>query len=50
MVDFNVGDYLNHSTKKLRIGIVRQYDFLEPTPASKRALEEVKIFLKKQGH
>ena len=50
MVAFNVDQYLNHAKGKLRVGIVRQYDFLEPTPASKRAVEEVKSFLKKQGH
>lgn len=38
MVGFNVDQYLNHAKEKLRVGIVRQYDFLEPTPASKRAV------------
>lgn len=50
MVEFNTEHYLNHAKKKLRIGVVRKYDFLEPTPASKRTLEDVVTFLRKQGH
>ena len=49
-LEFNVEDYKNQSSKKLKIGIIKSYSILEASPASQRAVEEVALFLKKQGH
>lgn len=38
-IEFNIGDYLTHSTKKLKIGIIKSYSVLEASPASQRAVE-----------
>lgn len=48
--EFNIEEYRSHSTKKLRIGVVKSHHLLEATPASQRAVEEVAEILQRQGH
>lgn len=50
LINFDTEQYIGHSSKKLKIGIIKAHHLLEATPASQRAVEEVATFLRKQGH
>lgn len=49
-IPFNIREYQTHSQKKLKIGIIKSLSLLESTPASQRTIDDVTLFLRKQGH
>jgi fatty acid amide hydrolase len=50
LISFDTEVYKKHSKKKLRIGLIKSHSFLEASPASQRAVDEVGAYLRDQGH